>query len=315
MSWTKTAWQGALVVLLILAMIGCSNDSILSPDSTDVSLMKGGTSNDRAALAEQVQIEGRVATTDVSLRTLTLVGQDYVITASADCEIVSISAGVETPLEFGDIEIDDSVRVCGILEDAQNILANRIRVFLPGDCPDYICIRDSIATIDYAATTFTVYNRTETIVIDENSVIWSVVGHSYRSLGDGEGPVAERFQNKFDRDTILAFTDLFVDAVVEVKATVLDPTTLYAVSIKLAGSNFKQCVTFEAFLASVDVDNRLVTFDDQAWAGSVCQGAKLLGLDGEPLTLADFAAGDFVAVKGFALSEDTLQVCLMEMKD
>ncbi len=310
-----TAAAGGLLVLIVLmALMGCSGDGVLQPSQSESVLLKSGNSGS-TALDEQVQINGRVATIDVTSLTLTLVDLNYLVTAADDCEIVSISAGVETPIEFGDILVGDSVRVCGLLDDSDNILAHRIRVYDESECPDYITFRDSIATIDYAATTFTVFGRTEVVTADANTVVWAVLGSNHHSLGSGDGPYAYEHKSKLDRDTILAFTDLFVGAVVEVKALAVDPNTLYAVSIKLAGSNYRECVTFEASLASVDVDTREVTFAELAWVGLVCQGAELIGVDGEPLTLADFAVGDFVAVKGFVLSEDTLQVCRMEKKD
>lgn len=310
----RTAAGGLFTLIMLMALMGCSGDGVLQPNQSETVLLKSGNSGS-TALDEQVQINGRVATIDAATRTLTLADLSYLVTAADDCEIVSISEGVATPIEFSDILVGDSVRVCGLLDDSDNILAHRIRVYDESECPDYITFRDSIATIDYAATTFTVFGRTEVITADANTVVWAVLGYKHNSLGSGEGPYAEQHRSKMDRDTILTFTDLFVGAVVEVKAIAVDPNTLYAVSIKLAGSNYRECVTFEASLASVDVDTREVTFAELAWVGLVCQGAELIGVDGEPLTLADFAVGEFVAVKGFVLSEDTLQVCRMEKKD
>jgi hypothetical protein len=81
--------------------------------------------------------------------------------------------------------------------------------------------------------------------------------------------------------------------------------------VKVANCNDKQCTTFSAALATIDVDARTVTFDGLDWLGTVCNGARLIGLDGEELTLADFAVGDYVAVKGFPVDDQTLKICEM----
>ena len=118
----------------------------------------------------------------------------------------------------------------------------------------------------------------------------------------------------FRRDTSLTFADLEVGDIVEVKANVVDESTLLAVAIKLANcvDMEAQCVRFEATIATLDVDARTVTFDGLAWDGIICKGAKLLDADGLEITLADFAPGELVDVKGVPGEDDVLKICFMQ---
>ena len=171
-------------------------------------------------------------------------------------------------------------------------------------------------TIDYAAGTFTVTGRTETIMVDENTLIWGRLGYS-NSLGEtggftpSDGGTVE--ESKYQRfiDTTYAFTDLEEGDIVEVKAFIVDENTLLAAVIKVANCPDKKSVAFTAPLASVDCDLRIVTFDGENWIGAVCPGAILLDADGAVMTLCDFQPGDPVDVKGFPMESDTLKICEM----
>ncbi|MFH2054776.1 MAG: DUF5666 domain-containing protein [bacterium] len=310
---SKSACCLLIAALVALALGGCSRDGIVEPNQTSASLSRGVPSPDQVSLSDQLQLEGRVATVEAATRTLTLVGVAESIVAATDCEILTMVAGVETILEFEDIQVGDSARVCGAVQEDGSILAQRIRIFCESDCQDcYLVFRDSIATIDYASGTFTVFGRTETITVDDATIIWTNLGQHGQALGLGDGPADDHGKNKIKCDTILTFTDLFVGALVEVKTTVIDPNTLYAASIKLAPCSLRECVDFDATLATVDIDSRVVTFDGLAWIGNVCPGAELIGTSGEPLTLADFVAGELVKVKGSPLTEDTLKISRLE---
>ncbi len=269
-----------------------------------------------AAPDGQVQFAAVVATTDAATRTLTFDGVDYVAVAAEDCEIVRLSAGEETVVDFADILVGDSVKVCGWPQDDGTVLANRIRIYCTcsEDCVNYdLKFRDQIATIDYAGGTFTVAGMTETIAVDDNTVIWTTVGGG---MAAGEVDYAAAPTGGVTRDggirkVELAFTDLAEGYTVQVKAVIEDAVTLRAVEIKVAGESYEACNLFDATLASVDLDTRTVTFDGLDWIGVVCQNALLTGSDGTTLLLEDFAAGDFVTVKGFPLEGDTLKVCAL----
>jgi hypothetical protein len=269
------------------------------------------------------QFAGRVRTMDMNQLMLTFMGKPDTIIANQNCQVVRWQNGGEAPTQFWQIKAGDSVEVMGQRHQNGYMYANKVKVC--GDkngCQYDVAFRDTIVAIDYAAGTLTVKNRIETILVDSSTMIYGVIVRMYEpptdggarqqqgaGAGDGTG-YGYRVQAK---DTLLTLTDLAVDDVIEVRAKVIDANTLLAVSITLAACNDveKKCVEFTAALASVDVDARIVTFDGLSHIGTVCNGAKLTGLDGEVLTLADFAVGEFVAVKGFPLEGDTLKICQM----
>jgi len=267
------------------------------------------------------QFAGRVRTMDRNQNMLTFMGKSDTIIANPNCQIVRWQNGGEAPMLFWQIKFGDSVEVTGERHQNGYMYANKIKIC--GDksgCQYDVAFRDTIVAIDYANGTFSVKNRTETIIVDSATMIYGVIVRVFEpptdggarepqgaGLGDGTG---YRYQVK---DTVLSLTDLAVGDVLVVRAKVIDANTLLAVSIILTGCNNieKKCIEFSATLASVDVEARIVTFDGLAYIGAVCNGAKLTGLDGETLTLADFGAGEFVAVKGFPLEGDTLKICQM----
>ena len=301
-------FTGMALAVLALLFVDCSGDAPLQP-TQDVN---SGQPVTVAPPEGQVTFVAVVASVDVATRTLTFQATDYVVIADDDCEIVRLVAGVATIVDFDNIVVEDSIRVCGIVQEDGTVLANRIRIYSTDGCINYdLEFRDEIATIDYAAGTFTVVGRSETIIVGSNTVIWTVIGGGMATAEGGSGSGDGVGRQKEIRQTILAFTDLAVGYVVEVKALIEDTETLQAVSIKVAGESFSPCLEFEAALATIDLDTRTVTFDGSAWIGWICQNALLLDADGTPLLLEDFAIGDYVAVKGSLLEGDTLKVCSM----
>jgi hypothetical protein len=306
--------KGLLVFLLgaLVATIGmgCASESPIGPFSSPIIQAERDGVGTSLQSAADIQFDSRVASVNPAERKLTFTGVSYVAMATDSCEIVRLEKGVETPILFSDIVVGDSARVCGDLQADNTVLARRIRIFTESECPDYdVSFRDTIVTIDYSASAFTVAGRSEIVLVDDNTVIW---GHTSQSLGSGGGGDGGGSGVGKDNGTSYTFTDLAVGHVVEVKADIVSPDTLLAVSIKVANCSFKKSVQFSAYLASIDAATRITTFDGLSWIGVVCPQAALTDLDGQPLTLADFAAGDFVAVKGFPLEADSLFICLME---
>lgn len=267
------------------------------------------------------QFAGRVRTIDQNQKMLTFMGKSDTVVVNHNCQIVRWQNGGEAPMLFYQIKFGDSIEVTGQRNQNGYMYASKVKVC--GDkngCQYDIAFRDTIAAIDYASGVFTVKNRTESILVDSATMIYGVIVRIFEPPTDGEirqqqggslgGGSGYRIQA---RDTVLSLTDLAVGDVVEVRANIIDESTLLAVSITLAACNEieKKCVEFTANLATVDVDARIVTFDGFAYIGTVCDGAKLTGLSGEPLTLADFSAGELVSVKGFPLVGDTLKICQM----
>jgi hypothetical protein len=310
--WMKPAVRMLMGALLSLAIAGCSSDQPLAPTSTNLD-----GSNLATPPGDQVQFAARVSTTEQSRQMLTFVGQSDTVIAAHNCQIVRLNNSQETPIPFSEIHPGDSVNVRGARQQDRLVTANRLQVCQDSaGCYD-LAFRDTIVSIDYAISSFTVKGRTEVIMVDANTVIWGQITHypNGNTLGDGTGNnhQYETYGGKWSArfDTTLALSDLTVGSVVEVKANIVDETALLALTIKLANCGQNACLEFHSDLASVDVTTKIVTFTDQPWIGWVCQGAKLTGLSGEPLTLADFAVGDRVKVKGFATAGDSLKVCQM----
>jgi hypothetical protein len=270
---------------------------------------------------ENYQFAARVQTTDQNRMTITFQERPDTVIALQHCEFARQCFGFQFRVQFSDIQAGDSVQVQGEKHQDGYLYAHRVQVCTtdPGGRWD-ISFKDTITTIDYTLGTFTVTNRSELITTDENTKIWGVTevivppsdngrnGGSGASLGDPDG------SGRHLTDTALQFTDLVVGDVVTVHAMFVDETTLLTTCIRLTdcGEIKKKCVEFVDQLASVDPDTRVVTFVGQGWTGDVCNGAQLIGLSGEELTLADFTAGETVAVKGLPMTEDTLRISRME---
>lgn len=312
--WTKLAGRLLVGVFISLAISGCSSDQPMAPSNVL------GDGNYAVAPNDPVQFAARVATTVQDRRMLTFVGRPDTVVAAQNCQIVRLNNGQDTPIPFSEIHPGDSVDVRGLRQRIRYVIANRLQL-CPDDTGRYdVAFRDTILTIDYANNSFTVKGRTEVITVDSNTVIWGVIvffrGPNALDDGSGEG---YRYQadvkngGQGRHDTTLAFSDLTVGDVVVVKANIVDSNTLLAVNIMLA--NFGQHpfqIEFRSYLASVDVVAKTVTFTDQTWIG-FCRGARLTGLSGETLTLADFEVGDYVKVKGYPITGDTLKISQMSM--
>jgi hypothetical protein len=323
MSFARALALPLLGIAAILFVFGCSGDRSTGPGSTG-GIMDGMY----AALTagDPVQVTGRVMTTDPITRMLTFLGLPDTAIAAADCEIVLLTDPPDgVPITFEEIQVGDSVLVCGIIDENNYIPAHKIRVYVLQDCDTYdVAFRETITAIDYAARTFTVTNCTETITVDDNTLIW---GNKIvtRPGGDGiSGPDTTRglcllrgnpFENSYHEveTVIYDFSDLQVGDVVEVRADIAEPGTLLALKIKVANCSFKRTVEFVGYVATIDVSTRVVTFQGLNWIAVVCPGALLTDMTGQPVTLDDFSVGDTVAVKGFPLDTDALQICEMQL--
>jgi hypothetical protein len=250
---------------------------------------------------------------------LTFNGISDTVMAAHNCEIVRLNNNnSEAPIPFGDIQPDDSVEIKGVRQQNKYVLAHKIRNCTRMGNFD-LSFRDTILTIDYDAMTFTVSNRSETIMIDSNTIIRGTLTRriAYDDNGTpGSGTASKLVRYMyFAQDTTLSFADLTLGDVIEVRANIIDSLTLLALYIHVANCQDQpqQCTEFTAPLASVDTAAKIVTWQGYNWIGLVCKGTQMLAADGTTeLTLADFAVGEMVDVKGLPLSGDTLKVCKME---
>ena len=310
----KLKLAAALVAFLALAVVGCSNLDSNNPLSSS-NLTGSPAVGEIATLgapAAAVQFQAKIATMDQTRRMLTFEERPDTVIANQNCQIVRLNNDGEAPMAFGELKPGDSVEVNGNRYQNGYVYVHRIAVCTAYQGQYDLAFRDTIATIDYVAGTFTVIGRTELIHVDENTEIWGnvITGPNRNTVENpaacGSGPGTP------SRDTVLTFMDLKEGDVVEVRALQLENGDLLAVKIKVANCQTTICSQFDATLASVNADLRIVTFVDLAWTGLVGKGAKLLAADGSVLTLADFAAGEAVHVQGFPLPADSLKVCLMQ---
>lgn len=300
-------------LILTAIMIGCSSNSPISPVSQ---LDKSPAGGDDCPNCAQVNFAARVQWLNQETFRISFGGVPDTVFAVQNCEMFKLVAGHQVRIQFSDIQLGDSAEVIGQHQANGNVIAQRLRIMASdGSCGYDLAFRDSIAAIDYTAGTFTVYGRTETISIDENTVIWgTLASRQNMALGDAE-PQNNQHRDQLckDRDTLFVFTDLQVGDVVEVKANVIDESNLLAVKIKIANCAAKQCITFDAVVATVDLENNAVTFVGLDWVGTVCPNAQLLDSEGGDLMLDDFAAGDQVTVKGFPAEDGTLKICVLTL--
>jgi hypothetical protein len=307
-------WTTMMLITMAAFIIGCSDESPLSSN---------GYAPVWQAAGDPVQFSAQVKTVNQSQRMLTFEGRPDTTVAAHNCLIVRFKNEMETPIPFVDVGPGDAVNVFGQRQQNGMVIANKIQVYQQ-TCDGYdLAFRDTIATIDYASGSFTVNNHTQMILIDENTYIWGITtqnkmsnqynvelrAHSSTSLGDPGLGTGE----SHNMTVVLDFTDLAVGDIVEVKANIVNEETLLAVKIKLAAASRTECNIINAYIATIDYETRLVTFDGYGWIGYVCPKARLTGLDGEVLTLEDFAVGDYVAVKGYNTGDaNVLNICKME---
>ncbi|MCX6827667.1 MAG: hypothetical protein NT002_00035 [candidate division Zixibacteria bacterium] len=322
----KRLWSiwGITILVAIVALVGgCSRDKIIGQVENPADYSSWDPAGLYASPGDSVQFSARVRTTDQNRRMLTFNGISDTVIAAHNCEIVRLNNNnSEAPIPFGDIQPDDSVEIKGVRQQNKYVLAHKIRNCTRMGNFD-LSFRDTILTIDYDAMTFTVSNRSETIMADSNTIIRGTLTRriAYDDHINGETPgsgTAGKLINQYmysAQDTTLNFADLTIGNVVEIRANILDSVTLLALYIHVANCQDKpqQCTQFTAPLASVDIAAKIVTWEGYNWTGLVCKGTQLLAADGTTeLTLADFAVGEMVAVKGLPLVGDTLKVCKME---
>lgn len=169
--WKKLTAQLIAGLAVVMMMIGCSNDSPLSPDSNLTASNKGGGTN--ANLAAQVEFGSHVASVDVDLRKLTFTTNSEIAYAAPDAEIVRRNGGNETSISFSEIAVGDSVEIRGNRQGDNSILADRIRVKTEDNGAE-VEFGGRVATINALARTMTFVGNPATINVMPNA---EVVNH------------------------------------------------------------------------------------------------------------------------------------------
>ncbi len=299
--------------LLTAAMFGCSGNSPVSPIGAIVKSLESGTDCPNCA---QVSFSARVCYMNQENFQLAFAGAPDTVTALQNCEIFKLMAGHQVRVQFGDIRLNDSIEVNGQRHANGDVVAQRLRIMSSdGSCGYDLAFRDSILSIDYTAGTFTVYGRTESIVTDSNTIIWGRFTSRESNALSNTDPQGNAHRDRLikDHDVQYVFSDLQAGDVVEVKAKIVDENTLLAVKINVANCSTKECVTFAAGLAGINVSERTVTFENLDWQGWICPKAELVDDEGTALLLEDFVVGDQVSVKGFPTADGTLKICVMTL--
>ncbi len=261
--------------------------------------------------ANEIEFGGRVVTIDAGARTMTVTGQSELITVAANAEVVSRAQGMEVAITLADIIPGDSVEIRGTAQ-AGGILADRVRLriqHVEDGIESEIEFTAAILSIDYAAGTFMVSGHTETITTDSATIIFGRV-HD-RGV---ESAASDSSDDDNTGRTPIEFANLKVGDVVEVHADRVDASILYAVAIEVEDGAFEDEleIEFKDIIASIDVATRTVTFQNSTLTGVVVATADLRGLNNESITLADFAVGQIVEVRGFEMSPGTIEVARME---
>ena len=271
----------------------------------------------------ETELHGRVESIDATARTMTLVGFPNLINVLPTAEVVhKVSSGTNLPIGLDEIFVGDSVEVRGTLQPDNSLSADRVRLRDEEDHHGDLEFKSSITSIDYENGTMTVASRPETILIDANTFIYveldsdSVMNMTFAKVTTGGGD--DDGDDDDDKvKTRLSITHLTVGDSVEVHADIIDASTLYALAIELEDGAFESQneVEFKDFLATVDVVNGLVTFQNQSMTGVVVSTTKLWGYQNETITLDMFTPGEIVEVHGFAISGTEFQILLMEKEN
>lgn len=263
----------------------------------------------------ELEIAGRVATIDLSLRQLTLVGNAQLIIVSTTAQIVLKAEGLVTSIQLSAIQVNDSVDIRGFLQTDGSLLADRVRL-RPVDVKDGFDsefeFKGAIVDIDYVARSLRVQARSELITTDNATFIFGKVDRERSSNASSDGDDdAER------RKEPIPFDDLVIGDIVEIHANGIDANTLYAVAIEVEDARFQDDleIEFRDFIASVDLSTLTVTFQNRPETGIIAHGAVLMGFNNEIITLADFATGQLVEVEGFSQGGLTFQIIKMNKED
>ncbi|MGB5107547.1 MAG: DUF5666 domain-containing protein [Candidatus Zixiibacteriota bacterium] len=166
--WTKLTAKLTAILAALVVMIGCSSNSPLAPGGTSGSVNKGGNSD--FTTAAQVEFGSHVATIDIATRKLTFNSNSEVVYAAADAEIVRRNSGNETPIDFSEIVVGDSVEVRGNRQSDNSVLADRLRVKTE-DGNAEVEFGGRVATIDAGARTMTFFGIPTVISVMANAEV------------------------------------------------------------------------------------------------------------------------------------------------
>lgn len=302
----------ALSFGILVGLTGCS-DNPVAPHPTI-----GQSITDASQSDSESNIHGRVDLADGATRQLKLANDPRVILVSSSAEMVQRVNGVETAIAFGTICSGDSVEIKGDNQTDGSILASRVRVRIDGSEDDLraeVEFKTTIIMIDYTRKTFLTAFCWQ---VETDSMTYIFTTDETTDLSNS-GAVARRGYDEVadSSHTQLTFADLKVGDSIEVYGNYLPTFGIYAVAVKLENGSFTshQEVEFTDIIASMNANNRTITFVGDNRTGSIDWSAGLTGLNQEPLSLEDFSAGMRVEVRGFVREDGQISIVTMHREE
>ncbi|KAA3636745.1 MAG: hypothetical protein DWP97_02145 [Calditrichaeota bacterium] len=212
---------------------------------------------------------------------------------------------------------NDPSETVGIVPDGQIETEHRIQTTEGVVLSSEMEFNTSITSIDYENGTITVESHSETIMMDENTFIFSRISPvSVNNPGIAKEVAENTGENNDSRFKLkLASLNLEVGDQVAVFANTVDTETMYAVAIELDAASFQSQGSFEFkdFIGNIDFETGTIQFlIDQQIIGHVDESTVLLGYEGEPISLDMFFACELVIVNGTLNSENEIQISSME---
>ncbi len=300
---------------LIFGLVGCSDNPVAPMKTSVESGQRDFTENLPTA---EMEIYGRVASTDNSSRSLILNGQTWAITVSASAEIVSKSSGDEMPIDFSQIQLGDSVEVRGN-PSGTNFTANRVRVRPLEHGPESE-FGGRVTSIDTALNQIQLVGDSRLIFVSGN---------------------AELVQRTEDADVIITFDQIMPGDSVEIKAFSQPDGSLLAVRVRVrldqAGEDFRSEVEFKDSILAIDYAQGIITtrtcwqiitdsltfiFGSHETGDGSSDGAARRGVGDDwsdstrsRLALTDLKVGDFIEVHGNPLPSGAIYAVAIELED
>lgn len=300
---------------LVFGLIGCSDNPVAPMKTSVESGQRDFTEN--LPLAE-MEIYGRVASTDNSSRSLTLSGQTWVITVMATAEIVIKANGDETPIDFSQIQLGDSVDIRGNASGT-NFTANRVRVRPLEHGPESE-FGGRVESIDTALSQIQLVGDARLIFVSAN---------------------AELVQRTEDADVVITLDQILPGDSVEIKAFGQPDGSLLAVRVRVrldqAGEDFRAEVEFKDSILAIDYANGIIAtrtfseivtdsltfiFGARETGDGSSDAAARRGAGDDPtdstrtrIPFTDLKVGDFIEVHGNLLASGAIYAVAIELED
>jgi hypothetical protein len=303
---------------LMLGLIGCSDNPVAPMKTSVQSGQRDFTENQ---VRGQVEIYGRVATTDISSRSLTITDQTMTVAVNTGVEIVFKDGGSETPIDFSQIIVGDSIEVRGNVSGS-TLSADRVRI-RPNDNGLETEFGGRVEFVDTTTSQIKLLNDARLIFV---------------------APMAELVQRNEDAETITSLGAIRVGDSVEIKGNAQPDGSLLVSRVRVrldqmgTGDDFRAEVEFKTTIIGIDYANGTLltafcwqvqtdsmTFifgSDESEDLSSTGAAARRGAGDDPidstrtrLTFADLKVGDSIEVYGNHLPNSAIYAVAIELED